>query len=108
MFIPNLEFFHPGFRIQGQKGTGSRIQDLDFSIPDPGVKKHRISDPQHRKAAKNKRLKGKRKNFAVPVLPDVGREISDHVDIGNDEIVLEEEVAQEVPLLVRVVVRLIT
>jgi hypothetical protein len=41
-------------------------------------------------------------------IPDVGREISDHVDIGNDKVVLKEEVAQEVPLLVRVAVSLIT
>jgi hypothetical protein len=41
-------------------------------------------------------------------IPDVGREISDHVDIGNDEVVLKEEVAQELPLLVRVAVRLLT
>jgi hypothetical protein len=39
---------------------------------------------------------------------DVGREISDHVDIGNDEVVLKEEMAQELPLLVGVAVRLIT
>jgi hypothetical protein len=59
-----------------------------FSIPDPGVKKHRITDPQHRQAAKNKRLNalGKRKNCTIP---DVGREISDHVDIGNDKVVLK-------------------
>jgi hypothetical protein len=76
-------------------------------MPDPGVKNHRIKDPQHWKAAK-KRLHalGKRKNCCA--IPDVGREISDHVDIGNDEVVLKEEVAQELPLLVRVAVRLIT
>jgi hypothetical protein len=84
---------------------GSPIWTFPFRIPDPGVKNHRITDPQHWKAAENKR---KRKNCAAVPVPDVGREISDHVDVGNDEVVLKEEVAQEVPLLVRVAVRLLT
>jgi hypothetical protein len=86
--IPDLDFFHTGSRIQGSKSTEPRIRDTG-------------------RQQKKQRLNGlrKRKNCAVP---DVGREISDHVDIGNDEVVLKEEVAQEVPLLVRVAVRLIT
>jgi hypothetical protein len=94
------------------RGYLFRIPDLRSGffpsrIPEPRVKNHRITDPQHWKAAENKRLNalGNRKKCAIL---DVGREISDHVDIGNDEIVLKEEVAQEVPLLVRVAVRLIT
>jgi hypothetical protein len=70
--IPDPIFFHPGFRIQGQKDSGSRIRikelryfnpkncfealgnmirDLDFFYPFriQGSKRHRIpgQDPQH-------------------------------------------------------------
>jgi hypothetical protein len=103
--IPNFSIPDSGSKVKRAPDPGSQI--CIFSIPDPGVKKHWINDPQHWKAGENKRLNalGKRKNCAIP---DVGREISDHVNIGNDKVVLKEEVAQELPLLVRVAVRLIT
>jgi hypothetical protein len=45
MDIPDPDFSIPYPRSRGQKGNGSRIRI--FSIPDPGIKKHWIPDPQH-------------------------------------------------------------
>jgi hypothetical protein len=114
--VLRIRYFYSGFKIfpsripdpRSKRAPDPGSQICIFSIPDPGVKKNWITDPQHWKTAENKRLNalGKRKNCEA--VPDVGREISDHVDISNDEVVLKEEVAQEVPLLVRVTVRLIT